>query len=109
MGEGEFGLSGVVPKRRSVTTAQSERLPQVAFFGSFLGEARKERPAQRSKVASLYRNIDEWYCMKAVPRANTWVRPYYSVTAYSLLSESDPSLHFVSINTIIEKNDYAKI
>ena len=69
MGEGEFGLSGVVPKCRSVTTAQSERLPQVAFFGSFLGEARKERPTQWSKVASLYRNIDEWYCLKAVPRA----------------------------------------
>ena len=61
MGEGEFGLSGVVPKRRGVTTAQSERLPQVAFFGSFLGEARKERPAQRSKVVDLYRSNDEWY------------------------------------------------
>ena len=76
MGEGEFGLSGEVSIRRSVTTAQSERLPQVAFFGHFLGEARKDRPAQRSKVASLYRNIDEWYCLKAVPRAHTWVRPY---------------------------------
>ena len=59
LGEGEFGLSGVVPKRKGVTTAQSERLPQVAFFGSFLGDARKERPAQRSKVESLYRSIDE--------------------------------------------------
>ncbi len=76
MGEGEFGLSGEVPKCRSVTTAQSERLPQVAFFGSFLGEARKERPAQRSKVVSLYRSIDEWYCLTAAQRANTWVRPY---------------------------------
>ena len=84
MGEGEFGLSGVVPKRRSVTTEQSERLPHVAFFGSFLGEARKERPAQRSKVVSLYRNIDEWYCLKAVPRANTWVRPYYYVNSKTL-------------------------
>ena len=69
LGEGEFGLSGVVPKCRSVTTAQSERLPQVAFFGSFLGEARKERPAQRSKVVSLYRSNDEWYCLTVVPRA----------------------------------------
>ena len=76
MGEGEFGLSEVVTKRRSVTTAQPERRPQVGFFADFLADTRKSGPTQWSKVVSLYRNIDEWYCLKAVPRANTWVRPY---------------------------------